>query len=101
MEFFGKMCFTVIALIISTIVGGYVFLQMWMWFILPVFKLPNLSMIDAIGLSFFVDYLKNNYNKKSDETEKDISKIALKGILTTIIWSVIILGLGYLLTLFR
>jgi hypothetical protein len=98
MENFGKICFIVKSMIITTILGGFIFSLLWLWFVVPVFHLQILTIAQAIGLSFFISYIKLNPNNKSnDNDKKEFFLTILNQTITTITLSILILALGYLL----
>lgn len=45
---------TFIALPFASVFNGYVLSVLWRWFIVPVFHLPVLSIVQAIGISMVV-----------------------------------------------
>jgi len=95
MENFGKLCYGAIILFLSAIIGGYIFMTMWAWFIAPAFNLPYLTLIQSIGVGFFVNYLKGRGS--SEKTE--INDLTQQFILSTI-YSLIVLFLGWVIHLF-
>ena len=67
MENFGKIMTVILAMIISLIVSGFVVLKLWAWFIVPIFEAQPLRLVEAIGLMFFINYLKAKYDKEADK----------------------------------
>ena len=98
METFGKVCFTLITMIITALIGGFVFQTLWGWFIVPTFAMPQLTLIQAIGTSFFISYLKMNLGKKNDD-EFSI-EFVFKALVMSIVMALFVLGLGWVITLF-
>lgn len=45
-----KFLFFVFTDVLAVVVGGFVFATIWSWFVVPVFGLPNLSVVQAVGL---------------------------------------------------
>ena len=97
MEYFGKFCFGVIAIVITTLLGGYAFMKLWDWFVVWTFHIQSLSLIQSIGLVFLWGYLKP---KKKDEDELTMEKFT-KQFIEAILWFGITLGLGWVITLFH
>ena len=83
MEKFGKFCFGVLSIITRSLLSGYAFMKLWGWFI--------------IGLVFFWGYLKP---KKKDEDEFTWEKF-IKEFVEDLLLVGVVLGLGYLITLFQ
>lgn len=97
METFGKFCFGALAIITTSLLGGYAFMKLWQWFIVYAFAVQPINLIQAIGLVFFWRYLKP---KKKDEDELTWEKFT-KQFIEALLWFGITLGLGYLITLFQ
>lgn len=66
MENFGKFMAIVLAMIISPIINGFVIVKLWSWFIVPTFEIQSISIVEAIGLMFLVNYLKTNVEEKNE-----------------------------------
>ena len=58
LEFIGGL----VVIIGSIILDGYVLSILWEWFIVPVFSLPILPIVAAIGVSLLVAYLTHQYS---------------------------------------
>ena len=85
-----------IAIILSaveTIVGGFLFMTLWKWFIVTSFQITPLSLIQAIGVMFFIKHLRRLPEDKSfDEFVKE----SLRYILSC----GVMLGFAWVITLF-
>lgn len=42
---------------LSAIIRGFVLTKLWMWFIIPIFNLPNLILIHAIGILIILNFI--------------------------------------------
>ncbi len=58
---------------LSSVWYGYVLTILWAWFIVPVFKLPILSIPVAIGIALIVRYLTHKGTKKEEINLKFLS----------------------------
>lgn len=96
MENFGKFCFIGISLFASAIVGGWVFQNLWEWFIVSKFNVPTLSLPQAIGISFTVRYLTARERKREDVDIDDLAKQLAKSIALSLVG----LGIAWIITLF-
>ena len=68
MENFGKFMAVVIALILSPIIGGFVVVKLWAWYVVPIFETNPLRLVEAIGLMLLVQYVSYKHVKpESDE----------------------------------
>lgn len=99
MEAFGKFCFGVLAIVVAALIGGFVFMKLWAWFVVYAFGVQELNLIQSIGIVFFVSYLKKK--KKDDDGEEIDWEKFVKEFFTGIFWDAIILGLGWLITLLQ
>ena len=96
MEMFGKFCFGALAMIISAMIGGYAFMKFWEWFVVYSFNVHTLTLLQSIGLMFFIGYLKPIKKEEDMTFEKFVTKIV-----EAIIFVLISLGFGLLITLFQ
>lgn len=78
----------------SAIVNGWVLGILWGWFIIPVFALPALNIPQAIGLGIVVSWLTYHYEKSDDNTDW------VHAVTTVIMRPIIVLLLGYIVTLY-
>lgn len=99
MEIFGKSVFALLAFITSVIIGGYVFMVLWSWFISPTFHVQNLTVAQALGVSLVYDYIKTVKETKVNEDESVTEKFA-KMLGIELIKGALFLGIGWIITLF-
>ena len=97
MKEFGKFCLRLILMIVSTIFSGYVFLQLYNWFILIPFHAPIINLAQAIGLKLIISYTQ--VFPKPSEIETTMKSIIYDSyvfnITVALIW-----GIAYIITLF-
>lgn len=98
METFGKICAAVIVLVFTSIVGGFVFETLWNWFIVTTFQMKQLTLIEAISISFLIGYLRGNSQKKEEE-ESSMEKLFIS-VYRGVAWSGIALFIGWIIHLF-
>lgn len=53
----GILVALVIGTILSTVVNGWALMTLWGWFIVPVFELPSLTIVQAIGVAMVISFL--------------------------------------------
>lgn len=58
--FFSGAIMVIVLLVIGNVVDGFVVLQFWGWFAVPLLGLPALSFIPAMGVSLLVGYLTHH-----------------------------------------
>lgn len=64
MKNLGKITSIILFLIINPIIIGFVFSKLWSWFIVPVFQIKPLRIIDAIGIIVIIGFLRVVEEKK-------------------------------------
>jgi hypothetical protein len=97
-ENLGKLLFATFLAIITIIVEGFVFMQLWQWFTVPVFKVQPLTLVQSLGLILFLAYLKSKPKKK---TEDDLSwENLVRNFINSLMLISLFLGAGYLINLF-
>ena len=91
MEAFGKFIAGLVSVFLLIIFRGYVLVKYWVWFILPVFPLREIRIIEAIGLSAFVGFLW--YHKQVEKEDEEWWKKILEGfIVVLVLW-----GMGWII----
>ena len=58
----------------SAIFNGYTLSVLWGWFIVPIFHLPQLSIVAAIGISLVIGYLTHQVINDPDDKEKSFGE---------------------------
>lgn len=97
MEFFGKFCFAVTIALLSTLIGGFVFLQLYGWFIASTFHAPVITLPQALGVMLVISYLKIKPVKDSEPFS--IEKLG-KDFIQVVVIGLLALGIGYLIIQF-
>lgn len=87
--------------VVSALANGFVLTKLWSWFITPVFDLPALSLVPAIGLGLVVSFLTYQYtNSQSSKNDKSLMEVTISATLTAIIRPAFILLFGWFVQLF-
>lgn len=89
----------IVVAIALTILRGYAFSVLWGWFIVPTFKVADLSVALAIGIAATVHLMVaspvNPNNDATDPTDKAIQNCVFSGAL-----SIISIGFGWIVKQF-
>jgi hypothetical protein len=97
-KFFGVLilCLGIAGVILlSAIWEGYALAVLWGWFIVPVFKLPELRVPVAMGLVLIISFLSHGSSpQKNEDLEWWVP------LLTLAIKPLLVLGFGWLIKLF-
>lgn len=100
MEFFaavGKLFITIILLVFSSVLVGYIAFHFWNWFVIPL-GAPAIGVVNAIGVVMILRLITRQPVTK-DEAGRPYSETLSRGIVTTV-GSLIFWGLGFLVHLF-
>jgi len=79
---------------VLAVLNGWVVSVLWGWFIVPLFSLPTLSIVQAIGLGMVVSYMTQPINFDQEEGE------LTKKILTIFLRPPFVVGIGYIVLQF-
>ena len=78
---------------------GYVVSVLWGWFIVPVFGVPALSIVPAIGIALVVTYLTHQI-QDNEAGKHGVGKQVLDGTVRAVVKSTVALVLGWSVHLF-
>jgi hypothetical protein len=79
-------------IVLSNILSGWALVIMWGWFVVPIFGLPKLSVVSAMGVSLVVSYLTHQLDFKKGEEEDWSTKISL-----CVLKPIMFLGVGLII----
>lgn len=65
----GLVVSTLVVLVIAAILNGWALATLWLWFVVPLFGLPALTVPYAVGLGLIVNFLtyQDTNNKKEGQ----------------------------------
>lgn len=77
--------------VIGTILMGWALSTLWGWFIVPVFRLPPLSITQAVGLALTVSLFKSSsyQSNKEQSVTDDIIKLFVNAIINPVFFVVL------------
>ena len=96
----GLIVLIVLALVIGTIIGGWVLSVMWGWFIVPIFHLPQLPIVYAIGIDLVVSFLTVPSHKIDTDKKGDAVRSITELLMTSIVTPLMYLGMGWMVLQF-
>ncbi len=85
-------------LVIGTYISGWVLSILWGWFVSPIFNLPTLSLIEAIGISLVVGYTKSKV-PQHDDNRKASDKL-IESITNMLVTPLFHVGIGWIILQF-
>lgn len=93
----GTIAILGLALIAGTAMNGWGLSMLWGWFIVPIFKAPPLSTVQAIGVAMVISFLTSDLQS---ETYKSKDFADLIGIFAgkAIVYPVIVVAIGWLVS---
>jgi len=98
MKELGYISYLTIFMFVSAAYSGFALSILWGWFIVPVFSLPKLSILTAIGLSMVASFLTQPY--KYSEDNRDPDEKLKESSLSAFIKPTAALFIGWVVTLF-
>ena len=57
-------------MIVSTLLNGWALSVLWGWFFVPTLGLPDLTVVQAIGIGMVVSYLTHQYTDTDSKNEE-------------------------------
>lgn len=90
----------VMAFVIGPILKGLVLCKLWAWFIVPVFHLPGLSIVYAIGIGIVLNTFMPSSFPKSDDKKKSATAMSMELILKPMLVPAVSFTFGYVVHLF-
>ena len=70
MENFGKFMTVVLFMTIAPIINGFVFSKLLLWFIVPIFQIQPLRVVEAIGIIFLINFIITKRGKEVKDEEE-------------------------------
>lgn len=87
----GLLTLMLILGIIGMLIGGWAFMLLWSWFVVPIFELPRLTLVQSIGLVLVITFFRYPLQKQEKQEMADyVGQI----IGVSIVSPLIFLGLG-------
>lgn len=90
----------VLLVVVSAILNGFVISVMWTWFVVPVFRLPALSVVQSIGLAMIVSVFIKDSIASGKNNGDSASDIAVKVIVRVVVSPLLTLFIAWVVTLF-
>lgn len=88
MEALGKIALGFILTAITAPLIGFVFSELWEWFIVPTFNVEPLRIIEALGIILTVGFIRHK-REKEDRTPKEVIEFYIYIVLYSLIsWGI-------------
>ena len=95
-----KLGFGLLALPFGVLIHGYVLMKLWALFISTKFNVPEISVIEAAGITLVLDFLLMKIDWSNYVDEVDFQEYLTKTVSHLLITPFIILGVGYIINAF-
>lgn len=87
-------------LVLSSVWRGYVLTILWVWFVVPVFHLPALGIVTAIGISLVVSFLTHQHRPENPADTRGAGEKFGESIVFALLWPAMTLLIGWAVHLF-
>ena len=101
----GLSCFGLVVLFVSSIViaslmNGWALSVLWGWFVSPIFGVPNLSIMAAIGFSLVVGMLTQSPSSKDEHSDKSFGALIVNLLAVAVFRPAFVVFLGWIVLKF-
>jgi len=83
-------------IVIATIANGFVLKTLWVWFAVPLFPVPHLSIPQALGLSLVGEVLVGTTGVKKEGQPEEPGA----AVVTAVLRPLVVLAVGWIVTWF-
>lgn len=90
---------SIISIILTSVLQGFVFQKLWSWFIVPFFNLPLIGIAQSLGLMLIVGMLTSSTKKDSEDDDSYVETL-IKSTLKIVFMSVFYLVFGFIVQSF-
>ena len=87
-------------LVLSSVWRGYVLTILWAWFVVPVFHLPALGIVTAIGISLVVSFLTYQHRPENPADTRSAGEKYGESVTIALLWPAMTLLIGWAVHLF-
>jgi hypothetical protein len=66
MENFSKITAVLAVLVINTFLGGFVFMKLWNWLIIPVWEVGSIRFVESLAVLSVLDFIIHRFHKPKE-----------------------------------
>ena len=92
----GWIAYAALVLVLGSILGGWALSIMWEWFIVPVFALPSLGIVQAIGLSCVITLLAPRQIQRNSGVKKSTFDVVIETSAQAFLAPLLAVGFGWI-----
>jgi len=100
-------CFSLVCIVIGYFLSNFILTKLWGWFVVPIFSVPQISMVQSMGLTLIIGYVLRSSlmidgKEKLKKEFEDKSPFEILDIVFgyTILTPLFVWFIGYIITLF-
>lgn len=85
-------------IVLTSVMNGWVLTYLWQWFVMPVFDIRSILIVEAIGISMIATFLARHASRQKEN--RTIEEQKIEAIQYGILHPLIVLGVAYIVHLF-
>lgn len=95
-----KLLISILLIPFVIVIHGFVLSILWDLFIVSTFRIASISVIQAAGVMFVIDFILLKIDWKDEALNTPMREFAIKWIAHSLVAPFVILGMGYILAMF-
>ncbi len=84
MQILGYLFAFLFVSVLSATLNGWAFAVLWLWFVVPIFDVPQLTIPTSIGLMLVVAYLTRWWDTVEAPPEDEFSELLFKAVVISV-----------------
>lgn len=96
----GLLALFIISLVVAAVMNGWALSLLWSWFFVPIFEVPQLRVIDAIGVSMVVTFLTQRVSQSDSNKNSGWLERLSVGLFVAIFYPVMAVFFGWIVLQF-
>lgn len=97
---YGLAMLVPLLMFVGAILNGWALSVLWGWFVAPVFGIPELSILQAIGFGLIVSYMTREPDSSKSKDKDDDSHPVITMMIVTALRPIFAVFIGWIVTLF-
>ena len=92
----GLILFAIISIVVGTLMNGWAVSVLWGWFVVPIFSVEPLSVLQACGLALVASILTHQ-TKETNKESKSTSALVVEVLAVSVLSPLFIVFFGWLI----
>lgn len=89
----------ILSMVITSIMRGFVFQKLWLWFIVPLFGISPIGIAQSLGLMLIVGTVTST-NTNPENDKKTFTELMTRAAIKSVIGSAVYLIIGFIIKSF-